>query len=132
MRHIDKIILHCTATPEGRKTTVKEITAWHKARGFRTIGYHYVIQLNGVISRCRPENQMGAHCKGQNKNSIGISYVGGVEKDGKTPKDTRTPQQKHALRMLVETIQDNWPDSTIHGHYEFSSKDCPSFKIEDL
>lgn len=131
MRTIDKIILHCTATPEGRKTTLEEVTLWHRKRKFTTIGYHYLIHLNGEVSRGRPEEQMGAHCKGYNRNSIGIAYVGGVDSNFK-PKDTRTHEQKHALRMLVESLQDKYPGATLHGHYEFASKACPSFKIEDL
>jgi N-acetylmuramoyl-L-alanine amidase len=131
MRDINKIIIHCTATPEGRRTTLAEVTMWHKKRGFRTIGYHYLIGLDGELMRGRPEDQIGAHCKGQNKNSIGISYVGGVDLRFK-PKDTRTHEQKHALKMLIETLIDKYPNATIHGHYEFSSKACPSFKIDDL
>jgi N-acetylmuramoyl-L-alanine amidase len=131
MRTIDKIILHCTATPEGRKTTLEEVTLWHRKRGFRTIGYNYLIHLNGEISRGRPENETGAHTKGYNHNSIGIAYVGGVDANFK-PKDTRTHEQKHALRMLVESLQDKYPEATLHGHYEFAAKACPSFKIEDL
>jgi N-acetylmuramoyl-L-alanine amidase len=132
MRKIDKIILHCTATPEGRPVSVAEITKWHKARNFRTIGYHYVIHLDGHISRGRPEEEMGAHCKGQNKNSIGISYVGGMDTYGKKPKDTRTHEQKHAMKVLIETLQDKYPGAEIRLHNEFSNKKCPSFKKEDL
>jgi N-acetylmuramoyl-L-alanine amidase len=132
MRKIDKLIIHCTATPEGRETSVEEITKWHKARRFRTIGYHYIIHIDGEISRGRTEEEEGAHCKGYNKNSIGIAYVGGVDCYGKKPKDTRTLEQKHALRMLTESLQDKYIGATIHGHYEFSSKACPSFNIDEL
>lgn len=132
MRDINKLIIHCTATPEGRKTSIEEITKWHKARGFRTIGYHYVIHLDGSIGRGRPEDEIGAHCKGQNANSIGISYVGGLDVYGKTPKDTRTPEQKHSLKILIEALQDKYIGATIHPHNEFANKACPSFKLEDL
>lgn len=130
MREIDKIIIHCTDTPEGRPVTVKEVTEWHKARGFSTCGYHYLIGLDGTIHRGRKEERQGAHCYGQNKNSIGIAYVGGCDKDMKA-KDTRTPQQKHALRVMVETLTDKYK-ATVHGHNEFSEKACPSFEIKDL
>ena len=130
MRKIDKLIIHCTATPEGRKTTLEEVTLWHRKRGFRTIGYHYLIHLNGEISRGRPVEEIGSHCKGYNKTSIGVAYVGGVDKDFK-PKDTRTHEQKHALRMIVEQFKDKYPDGTIHGHYEFSKKACPSFNVSE-
>jgi len=130
-RFITKIIIHCTATPEGRKTTLEEVTLWHKKRGFATIGYHYLIHLNGEISRGRPENVIGAHCSGENKNSIGVCYVGGVDKDFNS-KDTRTKEQKHALKILIENLEMKYPGITVHGHYEFSNKACPSFKIKDL
>lgn len=132
MRKINKIIIHCTATPEGREVSVEEITKWHKARNFRTIGYHSIIHLDGQISRGRPIDEVGAHCKGQNKESIGIAYVGGMDVFGKAPKDTRTEAQKHALNMLTEFFEDKFPDITVHCHNEFAKKACPSFKIDEL
>lgn len=131
MRTINKIIIHCTATPEGREVSIKEITAWHKARQFRTIGYHYVIHLDGSVSRGRVENQQGAHCRGYNKYSLGVCYVGGLDKS-MNPKDTRTKAQKHALKMLIESLKDKYPQATVHCHNEFANKACPSFKIEEL
>lgn len=76
-RKINYIIVHCTATPEGRWVTNEEITRWHRARGFRTIGYHYVVYLDGTVHAGRPENEAGAHCLGRNADSVGVCYVGG-------------------------------------------------------
>ncbi|MGN0237158.1 MAG: N-acetylmuramoyl-L-alanine amidase [Lepagella sp.] len=131
MRKIDKIILHCTATPEGRPVTVADVTAWHKERGFRTIGYHYLVYLDGTVHCGRWEEEIGAHCLGQNAGSIGVCYVGGLDSRGK-PKDTRTSAQRVALRNLVEGLQRRYPHATLHGHNEFAAKACPCFKIEDL
>lgn len=131
MRKIDKIILHCTATPEGREVTVADVTAWHKERGFRTIGYHYLVYLDGTVVRGRREEEIGAHCLGQNAGSIGVCYVGGLDSQGK-PKDTRTAAQRVALRNLVEGLQRRYPHATLHGHNEFAAKACPCFKISDL
>lgn len=75
IRTIDKIILHCTATPEGRDFSVEQIRQWHLARGFSDIGYHYVVSRDGSVHRGRPEKVAGAHCTGQNTCSIGVSYV---------------------------------------------------------
>jgi N-acetylmuramoyl-L-alanine amidase len=130
MNMIDKIIIHCSATPEGRRTTLEEVTQWHKARGFRTIGYHYLIHLDGSISRGRQEHEQGAHTKGYNKNSIGICYVGGLDKNMKA-KDTRTCEQKHALKMLVEQLKDKYTIPTVHGHNEFANKACPCFDVQE-
>lgn len=127
MRKINKLIVHCSATPEGRHTTVEEIDAWHKQRGFNSIGYHYVIYLDGSIHKGRDEKEIGAHCAGQNTNSIGVCYIGGVAKDGKTPKDTRTDAQKRSLIELLKELKGKYPNATIHGHREFAAKACPSF-----
>jgi len=130
MRKINKIIIHCSATPEGREHTVADITAWHKQRGFNTIGYHYVIYLDGSVHEGRPIEMIGAHTLGQNTNSIGICYIGGVDKDGK-PKDTRTPAQKEALIELVAELKNQFPEATVHGHNEFANKACPSFNVKN-
>ena len=127
MRQINEIIIHCAATREGRDFTVEDITRWHKARGFATIGYHYVIYRNGSIHEGRPLEQIGAHCVGHNKHSIGICYIGGCASDGKTPKDTRTPEQKEALLALLRRLKARFPNATIHGHRDFAAKACPSF-----
>lgn len=97
MRKITEIIVHCSATPEGRPFTVSDIDQWHRSRGFAQIGYHYVVYLDGTIHQGRPVEIAGAHCKGHNANSIGVCYIGGCTADNKHPKDTRTPEQKLAL-----------------------------------
>ena len=127
MRIINEIIVHCAATREGRDFTVEDITRWHKARGFATIGYHYVIYRDGSIHEGRPLEQIGAHCVGHNKHSIGICYIGGCASDGKTPKDTRTPEQKEALLALLRRLKARFPNATIHGHRDFAAKACPSY-----
>ena len=127
MRKINEIIVHCAATREGRDFTVEDITRWHKARGFATIGYHYVIYRDGSIHEGRPLEQIGAHCVGHNKHSIGICYIGGCASDGKTPKDTRTPEQKEALLSLLRRLKARFPNATIHGHRDFAAKACPSY-----
>lgn len=124
---VTKLIVHCTATPEGRDVSVAEIDAWHRARGFRCIGYHYVVMLDGTVTRGRDESKAGAHCKGQNSCSLGIAYVGGVKADGKTPADTRTAAQRRAMIALLRELRRRYPSATIHGHREFAAKACPCF-----
>ena len=132
MNNPKEIILHCAATPEGQNFTAADIEKWHKQRGFKKIGYHYVIDLDGKIEKGRDEKESGAHCVNHNSKSIGINYIGGLAKDGKTPKDTRTPQQKESMYKLVDDVMTryNIPLSSVHGHYEFANKACPSFKME--
>jgi N-acetylmuramoyl-L-alanine amidase len=131
MRTIDKIIIHCTATPEGRPVTVKEVDIWHRRRGFAGIGYHYLIGLGGETGRGRNVELAGAHCEGQNAHSIGVCYAGGLAKDGKTARDTRTPAQKAALIALVRKLKKTYPGATVHGHREFAAKACPCFDAKN-
>lgn len=130
MRKITKIILHCAATPEGKDYTVAQIDQWHRARGFKGIGYHFVIYRDGSVHPGRAVERAGAHCTGQNANSIGVCYIGGVKADGKTPKDTRTAAQRAAMERLVRELLAQYPDATVHGHNEFAAKACPSFDVK--
>ena len=126
-RRINEIIVHCTATPEGRDYTVADIRQMHKAQGWVDIGYHYLVYRDGSIHEGRNVDLVGAHCQGHNAQSIGVCYVGGVARDGKTPKDTRTQAQKDALVHLLMQLVCLYPDATIRGHRDFAAKACPSF-----
>jgi len=127
MRTIKEIIVHCSATQEGKDFTIADIDRWHRQRGFTKIGYHYVIYRDGTIHVGRNESEVGAHCLGHNQNSIGICYIGGLSSDGKTPKDTRTDAQKKALTTLLQALKKKYPSASIHGHRDFAKKACPSF-----
>jgi len=129
MRKIDEIIIHCSATPDGRDHSVADITAWHRARGFRTIGYHYLVHIDGRVERGRPESEIGAHCLGHNARSIGVCYVGGLASDCKTPRDTRTPEQRRMLRELVKGLQRKYRGAKVYGHRDFAAKACPCFDV---
>ena len=130
-RTINEIIVHCSATAEGMDYTVADITRWHKARGFTTIGYHYVVYRDGSIHVGRDINMVGAHCTGHNAHSVGVCYIGGCAADGKTPKDTRTDAQKQSLITLLRALRRLYPGATIHGHREFAAKACPSFNAKE-
>ena len=129
MRRIDEIIVHCTATPQGMAVSVDDIDRWHRQRGFASIGYHFVVYLDGTVHTGRPIDQIGAHCKGHNAYSIGICYVGGLDAYGH-PKDTRTPAQKKALLLLVVTLKTQYPNAKVYGHRQFANKACPCFDAE--
>lgn len=126
MRKITKIIVHCADTPEGRDDKAADIRRWHKARGFNDIGYHYVVDLDGTIEPGRDVTIAGAHTTGRNADSIGVCYVGGADTDMK-PKDTRTEEQKTALRLLLKYLVQKYPGAKIYGHRDFANKSCPSF-----
>lgn len=126
MRQINEIIVHCTATPEGRYHTAADIDRWHRQRNFNGIGYHYVVLLDGSIQTGRRPDIAGAHCKGHNKYSLGIVYVGGLDAKG-NPKDTRTPAQKASLLRLLKELKSKYPKASIHSHRDFAAKACPCF-----
>ncbi len=121
MRKINKIIIHCADTPEGRDDSIKDVRRWHKARGFNDVGYHFVIRLDGEIEKGRDEAVIGAHAKGHNKDSLGVCYIGG--KDG----DTRTPEQKTSLVYLIGYLKNKYKGAIVYGHMDFSTKKCPQF-----
>lgn len=135
MREINKIILHCSATPEGRHVTAETIRKWHLDKGWSDIGYHFVVYLDGTVVSGRPVSRVGAHVKGRNKDSIGVCYIGGVEAEkvnGKwIAKDTRTQEQIDSLERLIIDLFEEYPDATLHGHNEFAAKACPSFIVRD-
>lgn len=131
MRKINKLIIHCSATPEGRHVEAPEIAKWHWQRGFLEIGYHFVVWLDGTVEVGRDLRKAGAHCKGHNFNSIGICYVGGTDKAG-NPKDTRTEAQKAGMRKLLDQLLEVYPEATIHGRNEFANKACPCFDVAEL
>lgn len=126
MRHINEIIIHCSATMPGIDTSAAQIAEYHRLVGFETIGYHYVIRLDGTLEQGRPVNRIGAHCKGHNANSIGICYIGGLNAHGK-PRDTRTDAQRWTMRKLLLSLLKRFPDARIHGHRDFANKACPCF-----
>lgn len=130
-RNIKEIIVHCSATPEGKDFTVADIKRWHLARGFSDIGYHYVIYRDGSIHTGRDESIIGAHCTGHNTNSIGVCYIGGCVSNGKTPKDTRTEAQKVSLLRLLRELKKKYPEAKVYPHYKFAAKACPSFNAEE-
>ena len=130
-RTIKEIIVHCTATPEGRVETVQSIRNMHKAKGWSDIGYHYLIGLNGECWEGRNVNLIGAHCEGHNSNSIGVCYVGGVDKKMQA-KDTRTEKQKYALVALLKDLRKLYPKAKIYGHHDFNKgKSCPCFDAKN-
>jgi len=142
MRQINLLIIHCSATKEDQPFTLQALEISHRKRGFNGIGYHYYILKSGKVINTRPLSRIGAHAKGHNRTSIGICYEGGLDKDGK-PKDTRTPEQRIALRQLVSELQKRFPGCKVCGHRDLSpdqkrngmiepyewTKQCPCFNV---
>ncbi len=117
-----EIILHCSATPNGRHTTAKDINGWHLDRGWSGIGYHYVIRVDNLLDVGRPEYWEGAHAKGHNHNSIGICMIG---------TDTYNKEQWSILDTLLRKLLLKYPNAKVIGHNEISDKNCPGFNVQE-
>lgn len=132
-RVINHLVVHCSATREGQHFTAKDIDRWHRARGWRCIGYHYVILLDGTVEKGRPEDQAGAHVEGYNTHSIGICLIGGLSADGKTSKNTFTAAQFASLDKLLRELKGRYKTAEILGHRDFPNvrKDCPCFDVRE-
>lgn len=127
-RNIKYIVVHCTATKEGYDFTAKQIGEWHKQLGWTEIGYNYVVRLNGEVEVGRDVNKIPSHVQGYNTNSIGIVYVGGVDKNI-AAKDTRNKEQKSTLLYMLKELKKLYPNAIIQGHRDFPKvkKACPCF-----
>jgi len=129
MRKINQIFIHCSATKASQNVTVADITRWHKERGFRTIGYHWVIYRDGSIHQGRPESEIGAHVTGKNSYSIGVCLVGGIDAKG-NPEENYTPEQWRTLKEKVIELKKKYPGAEVLGHRDAPAlKACPSFDV---
>ena len=129
-----EIILHASATrPEWLKSRplsrkIAEIDSWHRDRGFRKIGYHWIVDRTGEVLPGRPETEQGAHVKGRNSQSLGICLIGGFG-GAATDKfnDHFTAAQRIALTDLIADIQTRHKLTKLSGHNEYANKGCCCF-----
>lgn len=144
MAKLKQLVIHCTATPEGRPVSSADIRKWHTSpvskggRGWKQVGYTDMIHLNGRVERLVDNNEdanvdpweVTNGAQGYNSTSRHVVLVGGVASDGKTPRDTRTSPQKRALEDYVKDFHRRFPDVEIVGHNELAAKACPSFDVQ--
>ena len=127
MRTVTLIIVHCSAVRPGQRSSARDIDLWHRSQGYKSIGYHFVVRRDGTVETGRRPDEVGAHCAGHNRHSIGICYEGGLDAEGR-PADTRMPEQRKALRELVERMHACFPEALIVGHHDLNpTKACPCF-----
>ena len=129
MREINKVIIHCAATKPSMDIGAEDIKRWHVQRGWRTIGYHFVIRLDGTVEAGRPVSEPGAHAYGHNSDSIGICLVGGCDEE-MNPVADYTDDQWDALTLLVDQLVEQYSAEVI-GHNEVSNKTCPNFDVRE-
>ena len=143
MAQLKRLVLHCTATPEGREVSATDIRHWHcdpvnkGGRGWKQVCYTDMIHLDGKVERLVDNNEdaqvdpweITNGAKGYNITSRHVVYVGGVAADGKTPKDTRTPAQKKAMEAYVKDFRRRFPSIPVVGPNQLAAKACPSFDV---
>ena len=143
MAELKRLVIHCTDTPEGRKVSSDDIRSWHTSptsqggRGWKQVGYTDMFHLDGTVERLVKNNddanvdpwEITNGAKGYNSTSRHIVYVGGRAATSKTPKDTRTEEQKEAMKQYVLDFHRRHPDVAIVGHNALSNKACPSFDV---
>ena len=143
MAKLKRLVLHCTATPEGREVSSADIRHWHcdpvskGGRGWKQVGYTDMIHLDGKVERLVKNNEdanvdpweVTNGAAGYNSTSRHVVYVGGVAKDGKTAKDTRTEAQLKAMETYVKDFHRRFPGIQIVGHNQLAAKACPSFDV---
>jgi N-acetylmuramoyl-L-alanine amidase len=126
----DYIVIHCAATPPGMDIGIETVREWHKARGFRDVGYHYFIKRDGTRQTGRSINEIGAHVIGHNYHSVGLCMAGGVADGSLTPQDNFTEKQWTALYLTLKELHEEFPKAVIVGHKDLdASKACPSFEV---
>ena len=129
MRSITLIVIHCSAVGPEQESSAADIDSWHRANGWKGIGYHFVVRRDGSVELGRPIEVVGAHVVHHNRYSIGICYEGGLDAAGEAA-DTRTPEQVLALRQLVEKLHVQFPKALIVGHHDLNPrKPCPCFDV---
>lgn len=128
-KETEKIVIHCTATRADQEVNADIVKKWHIQRGFRTIGYHFLINRDGEVETGRDIEEVGAHAYGHNSTSIGVALAGGLDPNGKSDANY-TDIQWDILRELIEDLVEQYPGVEIVGHNELSKKDCPCFDVQ--
>lgn len=142
MLPIKFLTIHCTATPEGLDCSAQQIADMDIQR-FGQESYHHIVTLDGMDHARLADTVKGAHVGGHNTGNIGVSYVGGIDRVTKKPKDTRTTAQRDTLRKIVAAYKTRYPGIVVRGHRDWSPdlngdgkispnewvKSCPCFDV---
>ena len=144
MGELKRLVIHCTATREGREVSGAEIRRWHTSprsqggRGWKQVGYSDLIHLNGGVENLVPYNEdqtvdpweVTNGAAGYNATSRHVVYVGGIGMDG-TERDTRTAAQRKAMERYVKSFHRQHPRAEIVGHCDLPgvAKRCPCFDV---
>ena len=128
-RRVTRLVFHCTATHQ--TATVEAILKhWKNKLGWKNPGYHIIVKPDGSWTQLQDFNRISNGVAGINSTSIHVSYIGGIDKNGKAF-DNRTEKQREVFETIYRHFKNKMPDLTFHGHYEFSNKACPSFNVKN-
>lgn len=130
----DYIVVHCSASRPSQNVGAADIDRWHRQRGFKCLGYHFVIKRDGTIEEGRPVDQVGAHVENWNSVSVGVCMVGGVAEDNVNKAENNfTPEQFDSLRKVIADLKKRYPKAIVNGHRDFPNvkKACPSFPAKE-
>lgn len=117
------IVLHCSATRRAQDIGRQQLEEWHLARGFSSIGYHFVIRRNGDLEAGRPLEEIGAHVEGFNSRSVGVCMVGGLDDAGQpfaNEPDQFTAAQWQTARTVIAFLRKLYPLARVCGHRDLS------------
>jgi N-acetylmuramoyl-L-alanine amidase len=127
-RKVTRLVFHCTATHQ--TATVEGIIRYWKNKGWKNPGYHIIVRPDGSWTQLQDFNRITNGVAGINSTSLHVSYIGGIDKNGKAF-DNRTDGQNEIFEAVYHTFRNKMPNLTFHGHYEFSNKACPSYNVEN-
>lgn len=144
MSQLKYLVIHCTATPEGREVTSDEIRRWHtspppQGRGWRQVGYTDMFHINGGVERLVQNNdddqvdpwEITNGVAGHNSECRHVVYAGGMTADNSNPYDSRSYMQKEAMRKYVKDFMLKFPEAEVVGHRDLDPlKACPSFDVK--
>ena len=131
MRDINAIVIHCADTFPDMDIGLAEIDQWHRARGFKSAGYHHVIRRDGRIENGRPHAEPGAHVAGHNANTLGVCVVGGKSRTGRMATNF-SREQWRALDKLIAELLIEYPGAEVKGHNDYDKgKTCPTFDVRE-
>lgn len=131
MNNITHIVVHYSATYPDQHIGVKELDAMHKKRGWKGVGYHYVIKRDGTVQKGRPDDEVGAHVANQNSGKLGICWIGGIDRasGSNVGVDNRTAAQTAALIKLIKDLLVKHPQAKVVGHRDLAATLCPGFDV---
>jgi len=130
--HID---IHHSASPQENYRgieTIKGFARFHvNGHGWPGIGYHYVIDPDGVIYKTGDDGESRWSVGGNNSYTISIMMIGRLDTEKPTDK------QYAAALGLAKVVSDAYsvPVKNVKGHKEYpghSSNTCPSIDMDDF